>query len=307
VIRLLLVRLLWCVAILLLVVTGSFFLVRLVPGGPFDQEKISDPAIRANLMAAYDMDAPLGAQYARYLHNVVRGDFGPSLRYRDYSVNQILAESLPISALLGSCALVLALAIGLAAGALAASRRGSWIDTAVMGASALGIAVPSFVLAGLLVLLFAFQWRLFPVAGYGSPAQLVLPSIALGLPFAASIARLFRAGLLEVLGEDWVRTARAKGLAPRAVLWGHAARVALLPVVSFLGPATAGILSGSLVVERVFAIAGMGSHFVDSAFNADYNLALGVVIVYTALVTLLNLLVDVAYRLLDPRIAAAGA
>jgi oligopeptide transport system permease protein len=306
VIRLLLVRLLWCAAILLLVVSGAFFLVRLVPGGPFDQEKISDPAIRANLMAAYDMDAPLGAQYARDLRNVVHGDFGPSLRYRDYSVNQILAESLPISALLGSCALVVALSLGLAAGALAAARRGSWIDTTVMGASALGIAVPSFVLAGLLVLLFAFQWRLFPVAGYGSPAQLVLPSIALGLPFAASIARLFRAGLLEVLGEDWIRTARAKGLAPRAVLWGHAARVALLPVVSFLGPATAGILSGSLVVERVFAIAGMGSHFVDSAFNADYNLALGVVIVYTALVTLLNLLVDLAYRLLDPRIAAAA-
>jgi len=300
--RLVAVRLLWSAAILLLVVSGSFFLVRLVPGGPFDQEKVTDPAIKANLMAAYDMDAPLGTQYAHYVRKVLHGDFGPSLRYRDYSVNQILAESLPISALLGTCALLVALAVGLPAGALAAARRNSWIDTLVMGASTLGIALPSFVLAGLLVLLFAFQWRLFPVAGYGSPAQLVLPAVALGLPFAASIARLFRAGLLEVLGEDWVRTARAKGLSPRAVLWGHAARVALLPVVSFLGPATAGILSGSLVVERIFAIAGMGSHFVESAFNADYNLALGVVMVYTALVTVLNLLVDVAYGLLDPRI-----
>jgi oligopeptide transport system permease protein len=188
---------------------------------------------------------------------------------------------------------------------LAAARRGSWIDTGVMGAATLGIALPNFVLAGLLVLLFVFHWKLFPVAGYGSPAQLVLPSIALGLPFAASIARLFRAGLLEVLGEDWIRTARAKGLSEPAVLWGHAARSALLPVVSFLGPAVAGILSGSLVVERVFAIAGMGSHFVESAFNADYNLALGVVMVYTALVALLNLGVDVAYGLLDPRIATA--
>jgi oligopeptide transport system permease protein len=303
VIRTLAVRLLWCAAILLLVVSGSFFLVRVVPGGPFDQEKLSDPAIRANMLAAYDLDAPVGQQYLRYLGNVLHGDFGPSLRYRDYSVNQILAESLPISALLGTCALLVALGVGLAAGALAAVKRGSWLDTVVMGASTLGLALPSFVLAGLLVLLFAFQWRLFPVAGYGSPAQLVLPALALGLPFAASIARLFRAGLLEVLGEDWIRTARAKGLSPRAVLWGHAARLALLPVLSFLGPATAGILSGSLVVERVFAIAGMGSHFVDSAFNADYNLALGVVIVYTAMVTLLNLLVDLAYRLLDPRIA----
>jgi oligopeptide transport system permease protein len=300
--RLVAARLLWSAAILLLVVSGSFFLVRLVPGGPFDQEKITDPAIRANLMAAYDMDAPLGTQYLRYVGKVLHGDFGPSLRYRDYSVNQILAESLPISALLGTCALLVALAVGLPAGALAAARRNSWIDTLVMSASTLGIALPSFVLAGLLVLLFAFQWRLFPVAGYGSPAQIVLPAIALGLPFAASIARLFRASLLEVLGEDWVRTAKAKGLSPRAVLWGHAARVALLPVVSFLGPATAGILSGSLVVERIFAIAGMGSHFVESAFNADYNLALGVVMVYTALVTVLNLLVDVAYGLLDPRI-----
>jgi len=300
--RLLLARLGWTAAILLLVASGSFFLVRLVPGGPFDQQKVTDPVIRANLLAAYDMDAPLGVQYVHYLRGLLHGDFGPSLRYRDYSVNQILAESLPISALLGACALAVALLVGLPAGALAAARRGSWVDTLLMGASTLGLALPSFVLAGLLVLLFVFTWKLFPVAGYGSPAQLVLPAIALGLPFAASIARLFRAGLLEALGEDWVRTARAKGLSPRAVLWGHAARLALLPVVSFLGPAVAGILSGSLVVERIFAIAGMGSHFVDSAFNADYNLALGVVLVYTALVTLLNLLVDLAYGLLDPRI-----
>src|SRR5262245_7688042 len=218
--RLVLARLGWTAAILLLVVSGSFFLVRLVPGGPFDQEKVTDPAIRANLMAAYDMDAPLGAQYARYLRNVLHGDFGPSLRYRDYSLNQILAESLPISALLGACALVVALAVGLSAGALAAARRGSWIDTAVMGASTLGIALPSFVLAGLLVLLFAFQWRLFPVAGYGSPAQLVLPAVALGLPFAASIGRLFRAGLVEGVGQGWGRRVRANGQVARAGVAG---------------------------------------------------------------------------------------
>jgi oligopeptide transport system permease protein len=303
--RFLAARLAWVLLTVWLVVSLSFVLVRALPGGPFDEARALDPVIRQNLLAAYDLDAPVSAQYLRYLGGVLRLDFGPSLKYRDFSVTEIVAESLPISALLGGCALIVALLVGLPAGALAASRRGSWIDTGVMGAATLGIALPNFVLAGVLVLLFVFHWQLFPVAGYGSAAQLVLPSIALGLPFAASIARLFRAGLLEVLGEDWIRTARAKGLSERAVLWGHAARSALLPVVSFLGPAVAGILSGSLVVERVFAIAGMGSHFVESAFNADYNLALGVVMVYTALVALLNLVVDVAYGLLDPRIATA--
>jgi oligopeptide transport system permease protein len=300
--RLLLSRAGWAALVLLAVVTLSFVLVRSLPGGPFDEQRALDPAIRANLMAAYDLDAPLPAQYGRYVLGLLHGDFGPSLRYRDYSVGQILAESLPVSALLGALALAVALLVGLPAGALAAARRGSWIDTLVMGAATLGIALPNFVLAGVLVLLFSFHWRLFPVAGWGSPAQLVLPSLALGLPFAAAIARLFRAGLLETFGEDWVRTARAKGRSPSGVLWDHAARVALLPVVSYLGPAAAGILSGSLVVERVFAISGMGSHFVDSAFNADYNLALGVVIVYTALVSALNLLTDLLYGLLDPRI-----
>jgi oligopeptide transport system permease protein len=303
--RFLATRLAWVLLTVWLVASLSFVLVRALPGGPFDEARALDPVIRQNLMAAYDLDAPVSAQYLRYLGGVLRLDFGPSLKYRDFSVTEIVAESLPISALLGGCALVVALLVGLPAGALAAARRGTWIDTGVMGAATLGVALPNFVLAGVLVLLFVFHWRLFPVAGYGSPAQLVLPSIALGLPFAASIARLFRAGLLEVLGEDWIRTARAKGLSERAVLWGHAARSALLPVVSFLGPTVAGLLSGSLVVERVFAIAGMGSHFVESAFNADYNLALGVVMVYTALVALLNLVVDVAYGLLDPRIATA--
>jgi oligopeptide transport system permease protein len=295
-------RLLWTAGTIALVVSGSFFLVRAVPGGPFDEARALDPAIRRNLLAAYDLDAPVHEQYARYVAGLARLDFGPSLKYRDYSVTEILAESLPVSMLLGCCALLVALGVGLPAGALAARRHGGWVDTLVMGAATLGIALPNFVLAGVLVLLFVFHWQLFPVAGYGRPAQLVLPAIALGLPFAASIARLFRTGLLEVLGEDFVRTARAKGLDEGAVLWGHAARVALLPVVSFLGPAIAGILSGSLVVERIFAIAGMGSHFVDSAFNADYNLALGVVMVYTALVSLLNLFVDAAYAVLDPRI-----
>ena len=307
-IRLLASRLVGMAVVLLLVITLAFFLMRSLPGGPFDTEREMPPEIRANILAAYDLDAPLHEQYTRYLGDVVlRGDLGPSLKYRDYRVSEILAESLPVSVLLGLLALLVALGLGLPAGALAASKRNGWLDTFVMGAATLGMAVPNFVLAGLLVLLFVFRWTLFPVAGMTGPSSLVLPAFALGLPFAASIARLFRAGLLEVLGEDWIRTARAKGLAPARVLLGHAARPALLPVVSYLGPAIAGILSGSLVVERIFAIAGMGGHFVDSAFNADYNLALGVVIVYTSLVYSLNLGVDLAYALLDPRIEVGAS
>jgi len=288
--------------LLFVVVSGSFVLVRSLPGGPFDDTRALDPIIEANLRAAYDLDAPLGQQYLRYLAGIARLDFGPSLRYRDHAVSEILAESLPVSLLLGACGLAVALFVGLGAGLAAARRPGGALDSAVMAIAALGLAVPNFVLAGLAVLLFAFHWPILPVAGWGSPAQLVLPALALGLPYAAAIARLFRGGLLEVAGEDWLRTARAKGLSRGQVLARHAARVALLPVLSFLGPAVAGLLSGSLVIERIFAIAGMGTHFVDSAFHADYNLALGVVMVTTALVSLLNLAVDATYALLDPRI-----
>lgn len=289
--------------VLAVVVTACFFLMRLMPGGPFDTEQGLDPTIRANLLAAYDLDAPLHQQFGRYLARLVwHGDLGPSLRYRDYTVSEILAESLPVSLVLGGTAMVLALVFGLAAGALAAARRGTALDTAIMSLAGLGLALPSFVVAGVLVLLFVFHWRLFPVVGFGSPAQLVLPAVSLALPFAATIARLFRAGLLEVLGEDWIRTARAKGRSPLAVLWVHAARPACVPVVSYLGPAVAGVLSGSLVIESIFAIPGVGTHFVESALNADYNLALGVIIVYTVLLTLANLAVDLAYSLIDPRI-----
>ena len=302
-IRRLALRLLGLVAILLVVSSLCFVLMRAVPGGPFDDGRDLDPAIRANLMARYGLDAPLGEQYVRYLQDVVlRFDLGPSLKLRDYTVNEILGESLPVSLLLGGCAMLFALGLGLLAGGLAAARRGRWVDTLVMSAATVGISVPNFVVAGVLVLLFVFHWQLFPVAGFGTWSHLVLPSVALGLPFAAGIARLFRTGLLEVLGEDWIRTARAKGLSPAEVLVRHATRPALLPVVSYLGPALAGILTGSLVVEQVFAIPGMGSHFVDSALNADYYLASGVVLVYTTLVCSANLAVDLAYELLDPRL-----
>lgn len=289
--------------VLAFVMTGSFVLVRSIPGGPFDTARALPPEIEAHLRAAYDLDAPLHEQYARYVLGIVtRFDLGPSLSHRDYSVREVLAESLPVSVLLGSCALVFALALGLAAGACAAARRGSWIDTLVMGGATIGLALPNFLLAAVLILAFGFGLGWLPVAGFGTPAHLVLPAVALGLPLAASIARLFRAGLLDALGEDWVRTARSKGLSTTRVLISHAGRAALLPVVTSLGPAAAAVLTGSLVIEKVFAISGMGSHFVDSALNADYNLALGVILVYSALVSLLNLLADLVAALLDPRV-----
>ena len=290
-------------AVLFVVATTCFALARSLPGGPFDSERSLPAAVEARLLAAYDLDAPLREQYVRWLSGVVlRGDLGPSMRYRDETVGDILAQSLPVSAALGAAALALALALGLTAGAIAAARPGTWIERSVQSASALGLALPNFIIAGVLLLLFALHWRLLPVAGSGGLEHLVLPALALGLPLAATVARLFRAGLLEVLGEDWVRTAHAKGLSPWRVLFAHAGRPACLPVVSALGPATAALLSGSLVIERVFALPGMGAHFVDSALHADYNLALGAVLVYALLLCLANLAADIAAGLLDPRI-----
>lgn len=287
------------------VASACFLLLRSLPGGPFDDIEGLDPLLRANIEAAYRLDAPLAEQYLDWLGGLLRGDFGPSFRYLDTSVGQVLAEGLPVSLLLGACALAVALGLGLPAGAWAAQRHGTWVDGTLMGAASVLLAVPGFVLAGVLVLLLVFGLGWLPVAGWGAPSQLVLPALSLGLPLAASVARLFRAGLLEALGEDWVRTARAKGLGEARLVWGHAARVALVPVVAWLGPAAAAALTGSLVVERIFAIAGLGSHFVESAFNADYNLAVGVVVVYTALVCLMNLLADAAAELLDPRLVQA--
>ncbi|GJM22284.1 MAG: ABC transporter [Planctomycetota bacterium] len=289
--------------VLLIVAHLGFVLIRSVPGNPFEDAKALDPAIVANLQERWALDGSLFEQYQAYMGGLLtEGDLGPSFKMRDVSVNEILAQSLPVSATLGLLGLFVALGIGLCAGGLAALRPGSWWDTSVMGAATLGLALPNFVLAGLLVLLFVFHWQLFPVAGLDGPLSLVLPALALGLPYAAANARLFRTGLLEVLGEDWIRTARAKGLSPGAVLVGHAARPALLPVVHGLGPALAAILSGSLVVEQVFALPGLGAHFVEAGLNADYNLALGVLLVYTLMLGLANMSVDFVASWLDPRI-----
>jgi oligopeptide transport system permease protein len=295
-------RLGWLAATLWLVFTVTFFLMRAVPGGPLDGERALDPDVRANIERRYHLDEPLWRQYLRELANVARGDLGYSYKLSDFTVNEVIAQGLPVSAALGLTALGGALAVGLLAGVLAAVRRGSGADAAVMAVATLGIALPSFVVAGVLLLAFSFAWPLLPPAGWGSPRQLVLPAICLGGPYAAYIARLARTGLLETLSQDYIRTARAKGVSGAGVVLRHALQGALLPVVSFLGPAAAGILTGSLVVERIFYIPGLGVHFIQAATQRDYTLAMGLVLLYTLLLTSLNLLVDMAYRFLDPRV-----
>jgi oligopeptide transport system permease protein len=287
---------------LFVIATISFFLLRLAPGGPFDQERVVDPAVRAAQEAKYRLDRPLPEQYATFLGDLLCGDLGPSARYPGMTVNEILAASLPTSLGLGFLALLVALAAGVSAGVAAGIRPGGLTDRAVSALAVISISVPNFVLGALLLSVFGLWLRALPVGLLGGPSSWVLPALTLGLPMAGVVARLTRAGLTSALNEDFVRTARGKGLPERRVVWVHALRPALLPVVSFLGPATAAVLTGSVVVERIFALPGLGTHFVNSALNRDYSLVLGTVLVYSFLLVLMNLLSDLALAALDPRI-----
>ncbi len=295
-------RLSWMALTLWIVFTMSFFLIHSVPGGPFDRERQLEPEIRANIEREYHLDESLPRQYLRMLTNTLHGDLGYSYRMRDFTVNEVIAAGLPCSAALGTLALIGAILGGAAAGIFAAVRHGTTLDVVTMAIATIGIALPSFVIAGVLILLLVFWWPLFPAAGWGSWRQLVLPAFCLGLPYAAYAARLMRTGMLDVLGQDYIRTAAAKGLSPRAVLFRHALYGALLPLVTFLGPATAGILTGSLIVEQVFVIPGLGVHFVRAATQRDYTMAMGVILLYALLLSVMNLLVDLAYALIDPRV-----
>lgn len=295
-------RVLWLGITLWVVFTVSFFLMRAVPGGPLDRERRLDPQIEKNLAARYHLDEPAWRQYLRELANVVRGDLGYSFRMADFRVNEVIAQGLPISAALGVAALGFAVTLGLAAGVISAVARNSVWDRALMVSATIGLAVPNFTLAGVLIILLVFVVPVFPAAGWGSGAHLVLPAICLGLPYAASIARLVRTGLLDVLGQDFVRTARAKGVSPTSVIFKHALPTALPPVISYLGPAAAGIITGSPVVEKIFAIPGLGMHFVEAALQRDYTLAMGLVLLFTLLLYSANVLVDLAYAILDPRV-----
>jgi oligopeptide transport system permease protein len=289
---------------LLLIITASFFIVRLAPGGPFDQEQSLSPQIRANLDRLYGLDQPLAVQYLRYLRGLTRGDFGPSFKLRDFSVGELIAQGLPLSVTLGLLAVALAVLVGIPLGVLAAVRKNTGADYAVGGFVALAIALPSFVIGPLLALVFGLSLHWFPVAGWeaGSIRYLVLPVLTLSVPVTAYIARLTRGSLLEVLRANYIRTARARGLGGARVLWRHALRPALLPVVSYLGPATAFVMTGSLVVETVFGLPGTGRYLVQGAINRDYTLVMGMIIVYGALTLTLNLIADLLYGWLDPRV-----
>lgn len=296
-------RLLSAIPTLLILITVAFFLIRIAPGGPFDSEKALPPEIQANLEQSYKLDDPLVLQYFRYLGDIARFDFGPSFHYRDWTVNQLIAQGAPVSFTLGAIALVLAFVLGTAIGVWAALRQNRLADYLTMSVAMIGISIPNFVIAPLLVLLFAITLGWLPAGGWdGSLQRMVLPAIALALPMIGYVARITRGSMIEVLHSSFIRTARAKGLPERKVILRHALKPALLPVISYLGPAAAGILTGSVVIERIFTIPGIGSHFVQGALNRDYTLVMGVVIFYGVLIIMFNYLVDLIYAWLDPRI-----
>jgi oligopeptide transport system permease protein len=296
-------RLLYAAATLLAVTTIAFFLMRVAPGGPFNLEHPLDPRVMANLHRLYHLDEPLWRQYLRYLSGLAHGDLGPSFSWRDFSVGELLGHAFPISAGLGAAALVLAATIGIAAGAFAAVRHRHAADQATLVVATLGLAVPSFVIAPALQLIFGLTLRWLPIGGWedGGLSCLILPIVTLAAPQAAIITRLTRASMIEALAAPSIRTLRAYGM-PRALILRHALRAALTPVVSYLGPAAAALMTGSVVVETIFGIPGIGRSFVDGALNRDYTLVMGATILVASLIIALNLLVDIAYALIDPRV-----
>jgi oligopeptide transport system permease protein len=288
--------------VLFCVVTITFFLIRLSPGGPFDSERKIPEAIEKQLLAKYKLDGPLLDQYGGYLKDLFHGDLRLSTKYRNRSVNEILAQTLPVTLILGATALLIAVTIGVWLGACAATHPGTFSEAGALALTLMAISLPSFVLGPLLILIFAIKLAWLPVGGWGTPLQLILPSVTLAIPYAAVITRLLHDSLKETLAEDFVRTARSKGLSEHAIVYRHALRVAILPVISYLGPLAANLLTGSIVVETIFHIPGAGGFFVNSILNRDGFLLGGVVIVYCVLLMLFNLLVDLSYRLLDRRI-----
>jgi oligopeptide transport system permease protein len=303
---LLLKRLLTSIPVLLVVATLTFFLMRAVPGGPFDADKNLPPAIVANLNAKYQLDKPVTQQYVFYLTRLSRGDLGISYKYVNRTVQDILSEAIPVSVQLGFTALLLAVIIGVPLGTLAAVNRGSWLDVSAMFVSTAGISVPGFVIGAFLIFIFGIWLKVLPVALWETPWHMVLPSLTLAFSPAAYLARLTRASVLEVLEKDWVRTARSKGLSLWATVIKHTLRNALVPVVTVLGPLTAILITGSFVVEYLYAIPGMGRFFVTAVTNRDYDLIMGTTLVFAALLIVTNAIVDVAYQVLDPRMKVEG-
>jgi oligopeptide transport system permease protein len=307
-------RLLGAIPTLFIIITLAFFMMRLAPGGPFDSQRRLPPEIEHNIKAAYDLDKPLYQQYFIYLGKLTHGDLGPSFKNKDFTVTELIADGLPVSAKLGISAILLAILIGVSLGTAAALRQNRAVDYSVMSVAMIGITIPTFVMAPILTLVFGvYGVTLFgydislPVSGWngGALRNMILPVIVLALPQIAVIARLTRGSMVEVLHSNYVRTARAKGLSSMMVVLRHAMRAAILPLVSYLGPAIAGVLTGSLIVEQIFGIPGIGRYFVNGALNRDYTLVMGVLIYYATFVILLNLAADLLYAVLDPRVRYA--
>jgi len=290
-----------------LIITFAFVIIRIAPGGPFASEKKLPPEIMANIEKRYHLDESVPRQYVRYLGDFVRGDLGPSFRYKDFTVGELIADALPASMLIGSLALLIAVSGGIGSGVLSALRQNSWVDYAAMSLAVIGISVPLFVIGPVLKLYLALKHPWLPTSGWlgGRSGWLVLvmPVLTLALPYLAGIARLTRASVLEVLRADYIRTARAKGLSERVVVARHVLKGALLPVVSYLGPAFAGIITGTVVVETIFAVPGMGRLSIQAAINRDYTLIMGDVIVFSVILVAANFVVDLCYGFLDPRIS----
>ncbi|MDA1064013.1 MAG: oligopeptide ABC transporter permease OppB [Proteobacteria bacterium] len=299
-----LLRLLGAIPTLLLVIVLAFLMVHAAPGGPFDDERVLPPEIEANIAAAYQLDQPLPQQFLQYISGLLRGDLGPSYRYRDLTVSDLIGSAFPLSLKLGAMAMLLAMLVGVGVGTFAALRQNSLLDRALMTLAMTGISIPVFVLAPVLVLLLAVHLHWLPAGWSGTTGggRFILPVVSLALPQIAHIARLTRASMIDVLASDFVRTARAQGLGTRTIVRLHALKPAMLPVLSYMGPAIAAILTGSVVVEEIFGIPGLGQHFVRGALNRDYTLVLGIVVFYATLVILLNLIVDLLYGVIDPRI-----
>jgi oligopeptide transport system permease protein len=297
-------RLISAIPTLLAIITIAFFMMRIAPGGPFDTERRLPPEVEANLEKAYHLNEPLVAQYWEYLDGILHGDFGPSFRYKDFTVTELIWSGFPVSLRLGLSAIVIALLLGVTFGTYAALRQNRLGDHAVMGLAVTGIAIPNYVVAPLLTLVLGIYLGWLPVGGWndGALKNMILPVATLALPLIAYITRLTRGSMIEVLRANYIRTARAKGLPMRLILWRHALPAAILPVVTYLGPAAAGVLTGSLVVEQIFGLPGIGRYFIQGALNRDYTLVMGVVIFYATLIILLNLVVDMLYALLDPKV-----
>jgi len=297
-------RLLKAIPVLLIIITIAFFMMRVAPGGPFTQDRKLLPEVEKNIQAAYHLDKPLYVQYGMYLGNVLTGDLGPSYKYKDFTVNELIALGAPVSLKLGLTALFVALLFGVYLGTIAALNQNKLIDYSVMTIAMTGLVVPSFVLAPLLTLVFGVYWKVLPVGGWNNGAleNMILPVISLSLPLIAVMARLTRGGLIEVLRSNYIRTARAKGLPEWLVVTRHAMPAGLMPLVTYLAPATAGIVVGSVVVEQIFGLPGIGRYFVIGAMQRDYTLVMGVLILFSSLILFLNILADIAYSVLDPKV-----